>query len=968
MPTIPGGQKRLLFTGNVKTNLVNKYTAGSGVGALSASTRRLLKRRASAGRGTLDANGNLVPAIPIPCCSVELVASQKLPEPEQIPTGQGGIQSTITTSPPQLVTGTVNDELLTGTLSTYDLNGNVIESNIIITSGGEYVINVNSDYPDLFEIRTNDDCKDINTDEPIITQLSCIVARSTIDTITNSTFRSTNPIASLVSHEYKQTFSTKTLSDADVTISNKLGISKDHIYIDVIQSENFEVAMKQLQIASIVNNCKKLMSHDKDTDIMGAVVDEIKKQVTPSEELFDATSLNNILDTINKKKPYSERKTVQEVSSLTGILDAVNKDVKSVTNDANKNTFTEKYMEASKRKGAAHEAITDIENSEEKSYADFDTTYVDKKTSRSLQPVKPIPNYKIISTDNTPESIDGYNLFPYYDFKTDKIPINQIPIFWMKIVEWSSVHKLLNDLNPNITNYNMNIDSDTYFLNFTSSGKRSIPNYSSINITDSVQPYTLYIKTEFLTKIQESYDKLKPPEPDPTPTPAPAPAPEPAPEPAPAPAPAPEPAPEPAPAPAPAPEPAPEPAPAPAPEPAPAPAPEPAPAPVSIFNVYYENTTNISSLVFNTYVDIMNSAIAKWESVITGIKHATELPDYKLSLSVTVTSLPTGVLGGTGIYEYNTIGSTYGKSYPTKANIELSSSMIASLANDIREGGKSSLYYVFLHEVGHALGIGSFWSFSAILNRPIKTDNNGRKYYSSNNVLREYKNISAFKDFADTLIGIPLENDGGSGTSGVHLEEGNEGSISFDNRTLTVSGVTYNAPGLDQELMTGWAETNRVEMPLSRVTVALLDDLGYIVNYNNADPYNGPMTPSIPSSLTFNVSRGSSNNNINLTYNNLINNIASTSMTSQSKYYYVYGGKFYNVLGSMHIVNDETLITLPTNTSIDNNNSAELNLVYTPPSDLAITKETFSYTMFYQTPNGIIVQSNNCYVTINITG
>jgi len=291
--------------------------------------------------------------------------------------------------------------------------------------------------------------------------------------------------------------------------------------------------------------------------------------------------------------------------------------------------------------------------------------------------------------------------------------------------------------------------------------------------------------------------------------------------------------------------------------------------------------------------------------------------------------------------------------------------MIASLANEIREGGKSSLYYVFLHEVGHALGIGPLWSYSSILNRPIKIDDTGKKYYSSENVLREYKNISAFTGIANNFIGIPLENDGGSGTSGVHLDEGNEGSTSFDNRTLIVSGVTYNAPGLDQELMTGWAETNLVDMPLSRVTVALLDDLGYIVNYNNADSYNGPMTPSVPTRLTFNVTRGSTLNNLKLTYNNLIDNIASTSITSLSKYYYVYGG-YYNVFGSMSVTNGTDLVSLPKNTPIDNN-SAELILKYTPPTSLSITRETFYYTVYYTTTNNTIVQSNNCYVTINIT-
>ena len=75
MPTIAGGQRRLLFTGNVKTNLVNKYTSGAGVGAISTSSRRALKRRAASSAGTLDARGNLIPGKP--CCSVELEQKPK---------------------------------------------------------------------------------------------------------------------------------------------------------------------------------------------------------------------------------------------------------------------------------------------------------------------------------------------------------------------------------------------------------------------------------------------------------------------------------------------------------------------------------------------------------------------------------------------------------------------------------------------------------------------------------------------------------------------------------------------------------------------------------------------------------------------------------------------------------------------------------------------------------------------------
>jgi hypothetical protein len=75
MPTtIAGGQRRLLFIGNVKTNLVNKYTSGSGVGAINTSARRALKRRATSSAGTLDANGNLI--LGMPCCSAELLQGQ----------------------------------------------------------------------------------------------------------------------------------------------------------------------------------------------------------------------------------------------------------------------------------------------------------------------------------------------------------------------------------------------------------------------------------------------------------------------------------------------------------------------------------------------------------------------------------------------------------------------------------------------------------------------------------------------------------------------------------------------------------------------------------------------------------------------------------------------------------------------------------------------------------------------------
>ena len=51
-----GGVRRLIFTGNVKTSLHNKYVVGAPVGGLNRSVKRALQRRASN-----NAQGN-------PCC------------------------------------------------------------------------------------------------------------------------------------------------------------------------------------------------------------------------------------------------------------------------------------------------------------------------------------------------------------------------------------------------------------------------------------------------------------------------------------------------------------------------------------------------------------------------------------------------------------------------------------------------------------------------------------------------------------------------------------------------------------------------------------------------------------------------------------------------------------------------------------------------------------------------------------
>jgi hypothetical protein len=84
--------------------------------------------------------------------------------------------------------------------------------------------------------------------------------------------------------------------------------------------------------------------------------------------------------------------------------------------------------------------------------------------------------------------------------------------------------------------------------------------------------------------------------------------------------------------------------------------------------------------------------------------------------------------------------------------------------------------------------------------------------------LKEYRQLAGNPNAA----GIPVENQGGQGTAGVHWREGM----------------------FKTELMTGYAEAAGVPMPISRMTVGSLQDLGYTVNYAQADPYTLPAVRS----------------------------------------------------------------------------------------------------------------------------
>lgn len=120
-----------------------------------------------------------------------------------------------------------------------------------------------------------------------------------------------------------------------------------------------------------------------------------------------------------------------------------------------------------------------------------------------------------------------------------------------------------------------------------------------------------------------------------------------------------------------------------------------------------------------------------------------------------------------------------------------------------------TLVDVITHEMGHVIGIGTIWAVKGLLTGA----NTINPHFTGTAAKKEY---GALKGTGPTPVPVPVENTGGPGTVDSHWRE-----TVFKN-----------------ELMSGFiAATNN---PLSRLTVASLQDLGYVVDLSAAEPYSLP--------------------------------------------------------------------------------------------------------------------------------
>ncbi len=229
---------------------------------------------------------------------------------------------------------------------------------------------------------------------------------------------------------------------------------------------------------------------------------------------------------------------------------------------------------------------------------------------------------------------------------------------------------------------------------------------------------------------------------------------------------------------------------------------------------------------------IFLDAATRWASIITG-----DLPSVTLNQpQENVCGFKEGSISGTIddlliiaiISDLDGPGKILGAAFPSlvRNGDELTAigCMVFDSADITSLEKQGELSNVVLHEMGHVLGIGSFWQPISGFNSRNLLDFRTNSFMQTCNTATKFSQKPVFKgELANleyqALGGIgptPVEDEYGAGTQCSHWDEG-----------IFV-----------HELMTGFS--NEGEMPLSRLTIASLADLGYKVDFSKADPYELP--------------------------------------------------------------------------------------------------------------------------------
>ena len=164
---------------------------------------------------------------------------------------------------------------------------------------------------------------------------------------------------------------------------------------------------------------------------------------------------------------------------------------------------------------------------------------------------------------------------------------------------------------------------------------------------------------------------------------------------------------------------------------------------------------------------------------------------------------PSNILGQAGPTHLRPKSAGASAFLPAKGIMSFDTADLAEMQKD------GTLTDVITHEMGHVLGIGTVWTNKKLL----KGVGSANPTFIGPNAMAEYGKLKG-RSVGPTPV--PVENRGGGGTRDSHWRE-------------TV---------FQQELMTGWV--GEKPNPMSRLTIASLKDIGYVVDLTKAETYKLP--------------------------------------------------------------------------------------------------------------------------------
>jgi Leishmanolysin len=199
-------------------------------------------------------------------------------------------------------------------------------------------------------------------------------------------------------------------------------------------------------------------------------------------------------------------------------------------------------------------------------------------------------------------------------------------------------------------------------------------------------------------------------------------------------------------------------------------------------------------------------AARRWSRVIVG-----DLPDVMVGTQLVDDVLieasgvpidgPGGILGQAGPTHLRPASAGASAFIPAKGRMQFDTADLAAMQ------ANGSLNDFITHEMGHVLGIGTIWINKGLL----LGANTTNPTFTGTNAKKEY---GILKRTGPTAV--PVENTGGPGTRNSHWRE-----TVFRNELMT--GIIAGAKN-----------------PMSRLTVASLKDLGYVVDLTKAERYSLP--------------------------------------------------------------------------------------------------------------------------------